>query len=325
MARDADMAVASTDRAGRLPIRRDARRIDLDRRIYLFVLPAVLLLALFNYYPFLSAFYHSLFDWDGVNARFVGLGNFRAMLSDEMLTASVPNILILTGMGVFFALTLPLIAAAVIYNLPAERSRLVYRFFFTVPLVIPWVVTVLVWQFLYDPIDGPINGLLTAIGLPGLARAWLSEPTIAIYAVGMIGGGGTGVGFPFVAGLNLLIYLAGLDSISREIVDAARLDGAGTLQRFFRIELPLIKGQIRMILVLTMITQIQSFQTIILLTRGGPGYATMVPGMAMYQDAFEFGRMGYASAIGVVLFIVMLLITLVTLNRLRSSVEAEPA
>ena len=89
------------------------------------------------------------------------------------------------------------------------------------------------------------------------------------------------------------------------------------------IDLPLIRGQVRTILVLTIITQIQAFQTIILLTRGGPGYSTMVPGMAMYQNAFEFGRMGYASAIGVVLFVVMIIITVVSLNRLRSPVEGD--
>ncbi len=291
--------------------------------VYLFIVPAFVLLCLFCYYPFFSAFYHSLFDWDGVNTRFVGLGNFQAMLGDEVLAASLPNIAILTAMGVFFAMTLPLLAAEIIFNLRSQISQSVYRYLFTIPLVLPWVVTVLVWRFLYDPIDGPINSILNAIGLGQFARAWLADPTVAIYAIGMLGGGGTGVGFPFVAGLNLLIYLAGLNSISREVIDASRLDGVNALQRFFMIDLPLIRGQVRTILVLTIITQIQAFQTIILLTRGGPGYSTMVPGMAMYQNAFEFGRMGYASAIGVVLFVVMIIITVVSLNRLRSPVEGD--
>ncbi len=291
--------------------------------IYLLILPAFVLLGVFSYFPFLSAFYHSLFDWDGVNQRYVGRANFQAMFGDEVLAAAVPNIAILTAMGVFFAMTLPLIAAEVLFNLRSQVSAAVYRYLFTIPLVMPWVVTVLIWQFLYDPIDGPINGILSALGLGQFARAWLADPTTAIYAIGMLGGGGTGVGFPFVAGLNLLIYLAGLNSISREVIDASRLDGVSTVQRFFMIDLPLIRGQIRTILVLTIITQIQAFQTIILLTRGGPGYSTMVPGMAMYQNAFEFGRMGYASAIGVVLFIVMILITVLSLNRFRSPTEED--
>jgi raffinose/stachyose/melibiose transport system permease protein len=301
------------------------KRVGTAWPVYLFIIPAFVLLCLFSYYPFLSAFWHSLFDWDGVNERFIGLQNFEAMLGDEVLAASLPNIAILTAMGVFFAMTLPLIAAEVIFNLRSRVSAAVYRYLFTVPLILPWVVTVLVWQFLFDPIDGPINTILNAVGLGQFARAWLADPTVAIYAIGMIGGGGTGVGFPFVAGLNLLIYLAGLNSISREVIDASELDGAKPLQRFFMIDIPLIAGEIRTILVLTIITQIQAFQTIILLTRGGPGYSTMVPGMAMYQNAFEFGRMGYASAIGVVLFVVMLAITVVALRRLRSPAEREEA
>jgi raffinose/stachyose/melibiose transport system permease protein len=305
-------------------VRRPRRRATIQWGVYPYIVPAILLLCLFSYFPFVSAFYHSLFDWDGVNTHFVGLQNFVNMLHDEALMSSIPNILILTTMAVIFALTLPLIAAEFIYNLRSERARAIYRFVFIIPLMIPWIVTVLVWRFIYDPIDGPLNGLLQAIGLGGWAHAWLSEPNIAIYAIGLLGGGGTGVGFPFIAGLHMLIYLAGLNNIPRDVIDAANLDGVNPFQRFYLIDLPLITGQIRIILVLTIIVQMQSFQTIILLTRGGPGYSTMVPGMAMYQDAFEFGRMGYASAIGVVLFAVMLGVTMFALNRLKAPTEMEP-
>ncbi len=312
------------NQAASLSVARPKRRATIRWGVYIFLIPTFLLLIVFNYYPFVSAFYHSLYDWDGANTRYVGLENFEAITKDKALAASVPNIIILTTAGIVFAMTLPLLAAEAIYNLRLERWRLFYRFAFTIPLVIPWVVTVLVWRFLYDPIDGPLNLFLQSIGLGNYAHAWLAEPKIAIYAIAMIGGGGTGVGFPFVAGLNLLIYLAGLNSIPTETIDASRLDGVTSLQRFRFIDLPLIRGQIRLILILTMITQIQAFQTIILLTQGGPGYSTMVPGMVMYQNAFQFGRMGYASAIGVVLFVIMLILTLFSLNRLRPDQEIEP-
>ncbi|HEV7276607.1 MAG TPA: sugar ABC transporter permease [Devosiaceae bacterium] len=319
------LAAASEAAAGNTAARRRKRRAATPWGIYSYLVPTMLLLAVFSYFPFLSAFYHSLFEWDGVNASFVGFQNFQRMLQDEALAASLPNVLILTAMSIFFALTLPLIAAEFIFNLRSQRAQLFYRFAFTVPLVIPWIVVVLVWQFIYDPIDGPLNALLTGLGLSHLTRAWLADPNIAIYAIGMLGGGGQGVGFPFVAGLNLLIYLAGLNNISREVIDASRLDGANVWQRFWLVDLPLVTGQIRIVLIISIIVSIQSFQTIILLTRGGPGYSTMVPGMAMYQNAFEFGRMGYASAIGVVLFVVMLAITMLVLNRLKSPTEADPA
>ncbi len=285
--------------------------------MYLFVLPSILLLAVFSYYPIFSAFYHSLFDWDGVNARFVGLGNFRTMLTDDALATSVPHVLFLAIAAVTFALTLPLLAAELIFNLHSERWRFSYRVLFTIPMVVPWIVTVLVWQFLYDPIDGPINRVLLGLGLGNYARAWLGEPQTALWAIALMG-------FPFVAGLNLLIYLAGLNSISTEVLDASKLDGATFWQRFLHVDIPLIRGQIRLIVILTTITQIQNFAPVLILTKGGPGYSTMVPGMWMYQNAFLFGKMGYASAIGVVLFAVMLALTAMNTRLIRSSDEYEP-
>ena len=191
-------------------------------------------------------------------------------------------------------------------------------------MVIPWVVTVLVWQVLYDPIDGPINRFLYFIGLSQFAKAWLADYETAIWALTLIGGGNTGVAFPFVAGMNLLVYLAGLINVPSEVKEAAKLEGATTWQIFYRIELPLIRTQVRINLIMTIITQLQAFQTVILLTRGGPGYATMVPGFAMYQDAFFFSKMGYASTLGVVLFLIMMLITIVVNKSLKSPTDFKP-
>lgn len=312
--------VAGSQRVGAEVRRRFSRKRRLTsapRGVYLFILPSILLLAVFSYYPIFSAFYHSLFDWDGVNARFVGLGNFRAMLTDDALAISVPHVLVLSIAAVTFALTLPLLAAELIFNLHSERWRFRYRVLFTIPMVVPWIVTVLVWQFLYDPIDGPINRVFLGLGLERFARGWLGEPQTALWAIALMG-------FPFVAGLNLLIYLAGLNSISTEVLDATKLDGATFWQRFTRVDIPLIRGQIRLIVILTTITQIQNFAPVLILTKGGPGYATMVPGMWMYQNAFLFGKMGYASAIGVVLFAVMFALTALNTRLIRSTDEYEP-
>jgi raffinose/stachyose/melibiose transport system permease protein len=226
-------------------------------------------------------------------------------------------VLFLAIAAVTFALTLPLLAAELIFNLHSERWRFSYRVLFTIPMVVPWIVTVLVWQFLYDPIDGPINRVLLGLGLGNYARAWLGEPQTALWAIALMG-------FPFVAGLNLLIYLAGLNSISTEVLDASKLDGATFWQRFLHVDIPLIRGQIRLIVILTTITQIQNFAPVLILTKGGPGYSTMVPGMWMYQNAFLFGKMGYASAIGVVLFAVMLALTAMNTRLILSSDEYEP-
>ena len=259
--------------------------------IYLCLLPGLLFLFVFSYYPFFSAFYFSLFKWDGVNSAYIGIQNFINISHDDRLVPAVKNIVILTTAGVFWALTLPLLGAVCINNFKSSKTARIYLIIFTIPMVIPWVVTVLVWQVLYDPIDGPINRFLYFIGLSQFAKAWLADYETAIWALTLIGGGNTGVAFPFVAGMNLLVYLAGLINVPSEVKEAAKLEGATTWQIFYRIELPLIRTQVRINLIMTIITQLQAFQTVILLTRGGPGYATMVPGFAMYQDAFFFSRL----------------------------------
>ena len=292
--------------------------------IYLCLLPGVLFLFVFSYYPFFSAFYFSLFKWDGVNSAYIGIQNFINISHDDRLVPAVKNIVILTTAGVFWALTLPLLGAVCINNFKSSKTARIYLIIFTIPMVIPWVVTVLVWQVLYDPIDGPINRFLYFIGLSQFAKAWLADYETAIWALTLIGGGNTGVAFPFVAGMNLLVYLAGLINVPSEVKEAAKLEGATTWQIFYRIELPLIRTQVRINLIMTIITQLQAFQTVILLTRGGPGYATMVPGFAMYQDAFFFSKMGYASTLGVVLFLIMMLITIVVNKSLKSTTDFNP-
>src|SRR5262249_48113090 len=129
------------------------------------------------------------------------------------------------------------------------------------------------------------------------------------------------IGFPWVGGFALLIYYAGLQNIATDVFDSARIDGATGLTRFRAIDLPLLMGQVKLLVVLAIIGGLQGFQTQLLLTHGGPRYATMVPGMHLYQNAMQFDRMGYACAIGVALFLVILSITYLNMRYLRSSTE----
>jgi raffinose/stachyose/melibiose transport system permease protein len=130
------------------------------------------------------------------------------------------------------------------------------------------------------------------------------------------------MGFPWVGGFGLLIYYAGLQNISSDVFDSARIDGATGWTRFRFVDLPLLLGQIKLLVVLGFIGGLQGFQTQLLLTNGGPGYSTMVPGMHLYQNAITFDRMGYACAIGVALFVVILAITYINMKYIRSSAEA---
>ena len=281
---------------------------------YLFLLPTFALIGVFSYYPALLALYHSLTDWNGILlADYVGLNNFREMLNDQVLQASLGNMVTVAIWSLVVTLTVPLLVAELIYALRNNRAQYWYRLLFVAPIVVPFVVTLLVWRFIYDPDLGLLNALLERLGISFQSR-WLGDPDLALYCLLFIG-------FPFAAGTNVLIYLAGLQSIGESVIDAAKLDGAIGLRRIISIDLPLIMGQVRLLGILSLIGGIQGFGAQLVLTRGGPGYATMVPGMWMYETAFSYSRMGYASAIGTSMFIVILGLTLVIMRSVESSTD----
>jgi raffinose/stachyose/melibiose transport system permease protein len=286
--------------------------------IYLFLVPTFVFLLIFTYYPILSALIHSLYRWDGVHAEFVGLANFREMFTvDRAFMTSLLNVLRLTAFRVGVALTVPLLAAEVIFGLKNERTAYFWRVLLIVPMVIPWVVLILVWLFIYDPQMGILNTLLRGIGLGRLALLWLGDTRLALWCIAFYG-------FPWVSGLNLLIYLAGLDAIPLELLDAAAIDGASRFKRILRVDIPMIMGQIKLIFIMTIITQLQNFQDILIFTNGGPGQSTFVPGLVLYHSAFYYSKMGYASAIGVSLFVVILIITTINMKYIRSGIEYVP-
>ncbi len=284
-----------------------------NRTIYLFLLPTFLFVAIFNYYPILSAVFHAFTEWDGVNVRFNGFENFASMVKDDALIASISNTVKLTLFAECVALTLPLLSAVVIFRLMGERIKYFFRVLFVVPMVVPYMVILLVWRFIYDPLDGLLNRLLMTLGVTN-PPLWLGDPETALLSIMLIG-------FPWVAGFNLLIYLAGLDNISPDIFDAASIDGVTGLKRFFYIELPSLSGQIKLIVIMTLITQLQAFQAPLILTRGGPGFSTMVPGLVIYQNAFQFNRMGYASAIGLILAIFIFILTVINMRYVSTGIE----
>lgn len=289
------------------------REIWKNRNIYLFLIPTFVLIFTFNYYPIASAIFHAFTEWDGVNVRFNGIKNFIFMFKDDSFIAAIPNILKLALFAECVALTLPLLSAVIIFHLKGEKVKYFFRVLFIVPMVVPYMVILLIWRFIYDPIDGLLNRLLMLIGFRDLPM-WLGDPKTALLSIMLIG-------FPWVAGFNLLIYIAGLDNISPDIFDAAAIDGVTGFRRFFSIELPLLLSQIKLIVIMTFITQLQAFQSVLILTRGGPGFSTMVPGLVLYLNAFHFNRMGYACAIGLFLTVVILILTIINMKYISTEVE----
>ena len=284
---------------------------------YFFLLPTFVLLAMFNYWPALSALYHSFFQWNGANFKeWYGLQNFIQIFRDAVMRTAFKNMFIISGFGLVISITFPLGAAALIFHLKDLKFAYFYRVMYVVPMVVPGMVTLMIWRFIYNPQVGLLNALLRVLNLP--TRIWLGDFQYALYALIFIG-------FPWVAGTSMLIYLAGLQGIESSLLDAAAIDGASGLKRFWYLELPLVASQIKLIVILTLIGAIQGFQGPLVMTGGGPGTTTMVPGLWLYRNAMSYNKMGYACAIGTFLFIVTMGLTFINLRFVQSSAEFEGA
>ncbi len=280
---------------------------------FLYIIPSLALVIIFNYIPIVESFWRSLYAWrGGARAIYLGLDNYRELFRDSGFGVAVSNMLQLLAFHLIAIVTMPLLVAELIFGIRHKPGMSHgFRLVFVIPMVVPQLVVLLIWSFIYDGEIGLLNAIMESIGLGEYTRGWLADPGTALYAI-------MGVGFPWVQGTAVLIYLAGLLAVSEEIWDVTRLDGVKGLRRFFSIDLHLILGQIKLLVILTIINQTQYFVGILVLTGGGPGYATLVPGLYLYQQAFDHARMGYANAIGVVLFFFLMAITVLNMTLLRS-------
>jgi len=285
---------------------------------YILLLVPLVLLGIFVYAPFFWAFTGSLYEFEvGAPAKFVGMNNFSEIFSrDPIIWPAFSNMLFLTIFLLCVRLTIPLIVAKLIFSLPGERSRYLYRIIFLVPIVVPAVAVQLVWRDIVYADHGLVNRLLESVGLEHLITGWISNPRTALAACCM-------VGFPFAGGIEILIYYAGLAGIPQSVNEAAKLEGCVGLRKFFYIDIPMVMSQIKLMLVLTIIAGVQTYENLFILTRGGPGFETTVPALWMYYNAFSFQRMGYACAIGVCLFMVIFTLTALNMRYVRSTEELE--
>jgi raffinose/stachyose/melibiose transport system permease protein len=264
----------------------------------------------------LSGFYHSFTYWDIKITDWIGLENYERMLEDPITLIAWRNMAVLLVANIGVVLTFPLLGAALVRHVRSGLGQFWWRMVFVLPIVVPGTVIVFIWRWIYG-MEGGLNVILRGVGLESITRWWLGDPATALWAIVF-------VGFPWIAGLNFLVYLAGLQSISTELLDAALVDGAGPVRRFFAIELPLIRGQMLVLVALTLIFYIRSFDAPLIMTNGGPGSAgTLVPGLQMYRAVRDDLDLGYGSAIGTVLFAVTFLLMLLRtlINRIGSAAQ----
>lgn len=285
------------------------QRIWRSRALYLLLAPTVVGMILFQYYPALQAFWGSFHSWDGRRARFIGLFNYQYFVEDPRLIQSWINIFQFLIFNVV-ALLMPLFVAYLIYRLPNPRHRYIYRILVVLPIIAPGFVFIVLWRWLFS-LNGGINIILRSLSIDS-RMVWLGDPGTALYSLMFMG-------FPWIDAFTVLIFLAGFITIPSELLDAAAVDGATGWRRFWNVELPAVRGQIKIFILLTFIGTIQDFGRSLFMTRGGPGYTTMVPGLRMYYAFTQENAYGYASAIGVILFVVILLLTLINQRFIRGS------
>ncbi|TBL70823.1 carbohydrate ABC transporter permease [Paenibacillus thalictri] len=288
------------------------RRMWKSRQAYYFLVPIFVFLALFKYEPFIIAFIKSLYEWNGANVnQFVGLDNFYRMLSDPSFLTSLKNVVFLTIGALLANITLPLIAAVMVYHLKSKEVAHVVRVLFILPLVVPGIVVIRIWSTIYEQ-GGALNQLLKLVGLGEYTHAWLGEQGTALGSLIFYN-------FPWIGGIFFLLYMAGLMAIPGDLFEAGSMDGMTRWSRFWRLELPMLKSQIKLVVMLTVISQIQNFELPLILTNGGPGDASLTPALHLYNRAFTHNELGYASAIGVVLFLVILLLTVINNKFLKAT------
>jgi raffinose/stachyose/melibiose transport system permease protein len=295
------MTVATSDqRADAVPVAAVRRRRRGSRRPappWWFAVPALLLFAFVVLVPSARGVYYAFTDWDGLSPSFslVGLGNFVEMAGDpaarqaigQTLVIAVAITVIQNGVGLLLALGVN----------SAIKSRNVLRVFLFAPAVVTPIVTAYLWRNLLGP-DGAVNSLLDAVGLGSWRQDWLGDPDLALWSV-------VGVIVWQFAGYSMVIFLAGLQSVPREIYEAAAIDGAGAVRRFWSVVRPLLAPAFTVNLMLSIIGGIKLFDQVYALTGGGPGHATDTLSTLIYKDAFTLGEFGYSIALAVVLTIVV--------------------
>jgi raffinose/stachyose/melibiose transport system permease protein len=268
-----------------------------------FVAPALTVYATFVLRPLYLTVEYSLYRWDGIGpSTWVGLDNYAKVFTDPDLYRAILNAVELIAFFSAVPVLLGLAIAATIRRIAATRLALVARTVIFLPQVIPLVAAGIAWSWLLSS-TGVVNQLLSAVGLHRLTRAWLGDFGTALPAVGVIGAW-------VLLGLCTLLLLAGMSKIDPSLYEAARIDGAGAWREFRSITVPSLRQEIGVCVTVTVIAALASFDVVYISTQGGPGNATMVPGLEIYYLAFSQREVGLASALAVVLVALVLVFVL---------------
>ena len=277
----------------------------------LFLSPTLVIVTVFIVFPILFSFYLSFHEWNMFSDEqaFIGLDNYLRMLEDPEFWMVFKHTIVYTIGTVPVNMALALVVAFVLHKQIAGRKLLRAAFF--TPVIISSVAAAVVWRWVFDPNLGLLNYLLGLVGLP--AVNWLNDPTAAMIALITVGVWKT-------FGINMVLFAAGLSGIPEHYYEAAEIDGAGSWAKFWKITVPLLSPTTLFILVLSIIGSFQVFDLVYVLTFGGPLGTTKVLVFYLYEHAFKFFNMGYASAVAYLLFAILFVLTLAQIRFFRDQV-----
>jgi multiple sugar transport system permease protein len=293
-------------------VRPTVRKMRKEWTAYLFLAPGLLLFSVFTVFALGFAFYLTFHEWSIIepDKPFIGLDNYRDMLGDEDYRTSVINTAYFTGASVPLTMFIGLLLALLL-NQPL-RGRWVLRTFYFLPVVTPFVVVAIIWKWLYNGDFGLFNYYLLKAHLIQQPLLWLSDKNLAMPAVVLMSVW-SGVGF------SMIVYLAGLQGIPTELHEAAKVDGAGPLARLRYVTIPMLAPTTLFLLVMGIIGSFQVFTQIFVMTSGGPVKRTTTMVYYIYESAFKFYEMGYASTLAFGLFALLFVFTLIQLRLYRRS------
>jgi raffinose/stachyose/melibiose transport system permease protein len=298
-------ASAGADPTGGRPRRRRGGAL------WWFLVPALIPYLFVVIVPSIQGVTFSFTDWNGLNPDFswIGLDNYVRLFSDKAAVRAVVNTVVLAVIVTVFENLIGLGLALALNTRIKSRNAL--RLVFFAPVVVLSVVVAFLWQFIYTP-SGPINQVLEAVGLGELAHNWLGDPQLALGSISVI------MIWQF-AGYAMVIYLAGLQGVPQEQLEAAALDGAGPFQRFWYVVRPLLAPAITVNLMLALIRGLMAFDQIWVTTQGGPAQSTETLSTLVYRNAFQYGEFSYSAAIAVVLSLFVAVLAIVQYRFLNRS------
>lgn len=272
-------------------------------RTWVWVLPAVILLVVFVYYPIVDNIRLSLFSWSAFSAKptFVGLDNYRTAAADPVFWRSLLNNTLFAVTSLVFQVGFSLVLAAVLEEFVHQRLRGILRTIYFIPAVISITVSGILFSFIYNPQIGLLNSALSAVGLDSWTHAWLGEQGTAMWSIIAMSQWQS-------FGYTAVLFVVAIQRVPREFYEAAKVDGAGPVRSFFTVTVPLVREMTTLIIILTISGAFLVFNEVMVMTAGGPSNTSQVLGTWLYRNAFMNDDMGYAAAIATVIFVITFVI-----------------